>query len=116
MLALSDQPALWDVEPEVPILPNRESSSTLDYTLGEAEEGLGPESPRLIPNHHMRQRVVTLPPILVVVLFCCTQSAVDCDLHDNVNIPCRLSSHCCVLCRFGMCHLFPDCQKREQGR
>lgn len=48
MLDLSNQPALWDTVPEVTILPNRESSSTLDYAWSKAE--LGPESSSLIPN------------------------------------------------------------------
>lgn len=114
MLALSDQPALWDAEPEVPVLPNRESSSTPDYALDEAEEGLGPDDPSRIPNHRMRKRVVMLPPTLVVILFCRIKSTAN--AIYMTNIPCGLSSHHCVLCRFGMRHLFPDCRKTEKGK
>lgn len=50
MLDLFDQSALWDTEPEAPVLPSRENFST-------------PE------NHRMRKRAVMLPPTLVVILF-----------------------------------------------
>lgn len=63
MLALYDQPALWDAEPEVPVLPHSESSSTPDYAFSEAEEGLGPESSSLIPKHQMRELLCSHLPL-----------------------------------------------------
>lgn len=92
MLVLSDEPALWDAEPEVPVLPNRESSSASDYALGDTEEGLGPESPSLIPNHQTRKRVVMLPPTLVVILFCSIKIRCGCDLHDKHSLWAKLTS------------------------
>lgn len=61
MLDLSNQPALWDTVPEVTILPDRESSSTLDYAWSKA--GLGPESSSLIPNQQMRELLCYHPPL-----------------------------------------------------